>query len=55
MRHFIKKIYHNLLKYKKFKSQKKTNNFVEEYLHYVDCSDFGESKTVYVEKEELKK
>ena len=42
-----------ILKYKKFKSQKKTNKFVEEYLHYVDCSDIGESKIVYVTKEEM--
>lgn len=42
-----------VLQYKKFQSQKKKSGLVNEYLHFVDCSNIGEIETIYVEKEQI--
>jgi len=46
-----------ILKYKKFQSRKRNENEkkeVNEYLHFVDCSQQGEIENIIVEKEEIK-
>lgn len=42
-----------VLQYKKFQSQKTNSSLVNEYLHFVDCSNIGETETIYVEKEQI--